>query len=221
MNFRFSGFPYKFLAGLLAIAAVSTFFYFSIFPSYYSPKENHLLSIKESSTGGKEFENSATLTKEKDLNQIHPEIIVYITGAVKSPGVYYLPPNSRVYNLIQAAGGETSTALLEVLNLAAPLSDGDHIIIYEKTDDWSMKDYYDFNSHHHSRASENIQEKININIADAVLLETLPGIGPVRADNIISFRDTTGSFTQIEDIKSVPGIGDGIFNQIKDLICVK
>jgi len=64
------------------------------------------------------------------------------------------------------------------------------------------------------------QQKIDLNTAPAEVLETLPGIGPVRAQSIIEFRKEHGAFTSIEQIKEVPGIGEGIFEQIKDLISV-
>ena len=61
---------------------------------------------------------------------------------------------------------------------------------------------------------------MNINTADSITLQTIPGIGPSKAERIIDYRNTEGKFKKIEDIKNVTGIGDATFENIKDYITV-
>jgi len=140
-------------------------------------------------------------------------ITVYLSGEISQPGIYTLPKNSRLYELIDMAGGFTSETDKENLNLAAVLYDGQHInlsnhetVIFSEVaaNPESKPDF--------------TNEKININSASTEDLINLPGIGETKAAAIIQFRDKNGPFEQIEDILNVPGIGDYTFNLIKDLI---
>lgn len=135
------------------------------------------------------------------------QIAVYITGAVKNPGVYYLKIGSRLSDLLDICGGVLENADIKQINLAKKLSDSDKIdipIISEEFED----------------CMEELEEnKININTADETELMTLNGIGKSTAQKIIEYRKIQ-EFTSIEDIMDVPGIGESKYNNIKDYICI-
>lgn len=146
-------------------------------------------------------------------------IQVHITGEIEEPGVYALPANSRVQDAIREAGGLTKDANEQGINLAAILIDGQQIHIPCKTYPLNQN-LNPGNSNTNGRSSIEIPYQININVATADILETLPGIGPVIANEIINFRQTEGEFNTIEEIQKVHGIGPIIFEGIKDLITV-
>lgn len=154
-------------------------------------------------------------------------IQVHISGEVKKPGVYALPLDSRVQAAIEAAGGFTDDANKTVLNLAALLEDGArvHVPIHIQaetpipTTANKSKDE-GTTSKSTSLPPDSPSQLVNINYADQAALETLSGIGPVTAQNIILFREENGLFTSIEEIQKVFGIGPVKFEKIKDFITV-
>ncbi len=137
-----------------------------------------------------------------------PELItVHIVGAVSSPGVYQLPAGSRVYQLLELCGGFSAEADQETLNQARPLMDGEQIQIKQAGE--------------LPQANGSVSpSKININRATADELTALPGIGAVRAGQIVDHRDKHGQFTDIREIMDVSGIGETTFNNIADLITI-
>lgn len=145
------------------------------------------------------------------------KVAVHIGGAVKNPGLYYLDSNSRVADAIQSAGGPTADADLDAINLASKVSDGLKIVVPSKINKENNLEV--IGSTQVSKSESN--GKININTASISELESLPGIGRVLAERIVSFRETNGPFKSIEDIKKVSGIGDKRFEAIKDLIFVE
>lgn len=161
-------------------------------------------------------------------------IVVHAAGAVKQPGVYYLAEESRVVDLVKVAGGVTSTAELNEINLAEYLSDGEKVYIPYRgsngtivtgTSSSSSSDsggsgvqnssVYTQSGHTGSNGS-----RVNINTAALNELENLPGIGLSRAQAVIQYRNEHGRFQRIEDLKAVSGIGDKIFAQLENLITV-
>jgi competence protein ComEA len=135
---------------------------------------------------------------------------VTVDGAVNEPGIYLLPPGSLVNDAVRAAGGPTGGADLERINLARLLSDGDHVHVPRIGDVLPTATPYGLSR----------DGRIDINLAGSVLLETLPGIGPAIAQRIIEYREMNGPFEAIEEIQDVPGIGEGKFQEIEDLITV-
>jgi len=130
-------------------------------------------------------------------------LTVYVTGAVATPGVYILPEGSRVNDAVLLAGGFLPNAEQEGINLAALLQDGQKLDVPVR-----------------SATSHVSGGRININTATAEELDTLPGIGPTTAQNIINYRLENGPFQFIQDIQNVPGIGPVTYDGIKDLIMV-
>ncbi|MGB9800780.1 MAG: helix-hairpin-helix domain-containing protein [Thermanaerothrix sp.] len=147
--------------------------------------------------------------------------VIHLSGAVTRPGVYEVPPKSRLMDVINIAGGLLPQADTDAINLAAPLKDGIKIripFLGEETssssaDITSSVEIYD-------EASGTESDRLDINQASVEQLETLPGIGKTRAEAIIEYRQKHGKFDTIEQIQNVPGIGPGIFEQIREFITV-
>lgn len=140
---------------------------------------------------------------------------VYVTGAVHRPDVYELPASSIVKDALIAAGGATTDADLERINLALALHNEQHIHVPRRGEQGAQPA-----EESSATASENLPRRLNINTATAAELATLPGIGPALAERIVTWRETHGPFTHIADIKQVPGIGDAIFARIQPYITV-
>jgi competence protein ComEA len=137
-------------------------------------------------------------------------ITVYVSGAIETPGLFTLPAGSRVNDVIQAAGGTTENADIDALNLAKIVEDGEQIIVPEDVTPESEEN---------GTVPVNPSDiMVNINTATLEQLDTLPGIGPKTAQNIIDYRTANGPFTNIEEIQDVPNIGQVTFDKIKALI---
>lgn len=143
------------------------------------------------------------------------KIAVYITGAVKNPGVYYLNENSRLNELLDICGGITQNADIEQINLAKKLVDSDKINIPEKQEKIDVEE----NINADIEINELDNKKININEASKESLMKLDGIGQTTADSIIEYRKVQ-RFLEIEDIMNVPGIGKSKYEKIKENIVV-
>lgn len=139
-------------------------------------------------------------------------VTVYVTGAVKSPGIVELSADARIGKAIEACGGALPTADLENVNLAKPVSDGMHIRVPE-----SVKSGGAEPGMSKSAASGDI---VNINTADAAGLNKLPGVGPATANRIIEYRNEHGMFESAEDIQKVRGIGPSKYEKMKDKITI-
>ena len=159
-------------------------------------------------------EDSSVDTQENE------QITIHIAGEINNPGVFYLSPNSRIIDAINAAGGSTDIANLDKINLAYKLQDGQKIYIPSIYDE-EISNYITNNSGDNVLdSSSNINTTININTATQSELETLPGIGEATAQKIIDYRNRNGKFHKVEDIMNVSGIGESKFNNIKDKISV-
>ena len=145
-------------------------------------------------------------------------LVAHIVGEVRDPGIYELPAGARISDLVTAAGGFSDTADTTAVNLAGILWDGQQIFIpsIPSSDTTSTNDNSPGNGT--DIQSTNL---ININYGSKEELMTLPGIGETKAEAIISYREQYGGFEVIEDIMKVSGIGEGIFESIKDKITVK
>ena len=149
---------------------------------------------------------------------------VDIDGAVVNPGVFKVPLDTRLYQVIEMAGGLTEEADTRMVNRAALIRDGQKIVIpnFNPEEEMLMSFFDDEENSQTQNQEESSQQstKININTASQKELETLPGIGEVLAQRIIDYRQSK-SFTTIDQIKEVSGIGDKKFLDIKDKITVK
>lgn len=161
-------------------------------------------------------ESGASISSETAT--ISSELMAYICGEVRNPGVYKVVSGARISDMVDKAGGMTEDADLSSVNLAREVTDGEQIII------GSIKSGQIVSGIDKGSISGAVDtgtgKLININTADKTALMTLPGIGEVRAEAIISYRDSNGLFKKKEDIKKVSGIKDGSYEKIKDLITV-
>lgn len=173
------------------------------------------LYIKEEKSKNILIESDTVLVEEKEEEIIEEkQICVDIAGEVINPGVYFLNEGSRVNDLIIMAGGVTSEANLNEVNLAYVLSDGIKITIPNKKDNLTVLVQTGLIK---NSLKSNI---VNINEANIEELVKLSGIGESIAEDIIEYRNKNGNFKKKEDIKNVSGIGESKYNKIKDKITV-
>lgn len=153
-------------------------------------------------------------TKENTV-RTEKTVCVYICGAVVHAGVYELPEGSRVYQVIEAAGGLSEDADTLLINQARIVEDGEQIRIY------TNEEGLDADLQIHDQNSGKTEAgKININKADKEELMTLPGIGEAKAESILEYRDAQGGFQTIEEIMNIAGIKEAVFSKIKEKITV-
>lgn len=150
------------------------------------------------------------------------KIYVDLKGAVKHPGVYALNQGSRVFDLLEMAGGLTEEAAERTLNQAQLLVDQQTLYV-PTMEEWEAESHGPQANGTGSQAplvsspSSN-SGKVNINQADLAQLETLPGIGAKKAQAIIDYRTANGSFHSLEDLGKVKGIGPKMLEKLKDLV---
>ncbi|MBQ6535811.1 MAG: ComEA family DNA-binding protein [Firmicutes bacterium] len=130
-------------------------------------------------------------------------IAVHVKGAVAEPGLYWLAPDSRVDDAVQAAGGALPEADLDNVNLAAFVSDGSQL-------------YVPFAG----ESEDAVSGPLNINTATEAQLEVLDGIGETKARAIVEYRESHGDFASVEQLTRVDGIGDATLDKIREQICV-
>ena len=134
---------------------------------------------------------------------------VYVSGWVTAPGVVEMSDGAIVADAVTAAGGALEGALLDEINLARPLVEGDHVQIPGPGDSLATTD-----------GGERDDGLISLNQADATALEDLPGVGPVLAERIVAQREANGPFESVEDLLEVPGIGEAKLAAMRDSIAV-
>lgn len=136
-------------------------------------------------------------------------VVVYVSGAVASPGVLTLPASSRVIDAITAAGGATPEADLESINLARILVDGEQIRVGIVGESPPAA----------SEAGTPAGTCVRLTTATESELQTLPGIGPALAQRIISYRATHPRLSTVEELDDVPGIGPSLIEKIRPGVC--
>lgn len=186
----------------------------------------------------KEEKNIVEEIKIENNEQIEEKVSVIkvdIRGNIKNPGVYEMKDNDRVIDVINIAGGLTKNADTTLINLSKKITDEMVIKIYSKEEvkkinekevivEYIEKECNCENVKNDAcidNSESNIEnKKISINNASLEELDSLPGIGTSKAKDIIDFREKNGLFKQIEDIKNVSGIGESLFEKIKDYISI-
>lgn len=150
------------------------------------------------------------------------ELKVYVTGAVANPGVYSLPPGGRISDAIDAAGGATTDAQMEAVNLALRVRDEGHYHMPRlgETPLANSTTVSQSNQGAGSAAAGICDGLVDLNSASAELLESLPNIGQVRAAAVVSYREENGGFPSVEDITAVSGIGPATYEAIRELATV-
>ncbi len=160
-------------------------------------------------------EPSTNITEQPNDKNNNSIIKIYITGAVRHPGVITLEEGDRLADAIELAGGPLPDADLDRVNLAQRVRD-EGMYHIPRVGEETTPGVTEAPGNNNGTGSSG---KVNINTADQKTLETLPGIGPVKAQNIIKYREEHGPFRSIEEIMNVSGIGEKTFEGLKDLIC--
>ena len=153
--------------------------------------------------------------------EIPKELVVYVCGAVNSPGIYSLSQGSRLYEAVTMAGGFSSEADPAYHNLARSITDGERIYILSVAETKELSAELRVSGEEGAEQALSSNGMVNLNTATAEQLTGLPGIGEAKAAAILSYRAKIGQFTDIEEIKNVSGIGEAMFEKIKDKITVK
>ncbi len=158
-------------------------------------------------------------------NSTRPTITVYLTGAVKNPGVYTIKEGSRIIDLIERAGGGLADANWEAVNLAEIVHDGDKVHLPSKREPAAAANLpvapqakTSDHSNQGKKQTSAERERVNINTATLQELMTLPGIGQKTAEKIIRYREENGPFKSPDDLKKVKGIGEKTFRRLAELI---
>ncbi len=136
--------------------------------------------------------------------------VVDVAGAVRRPGLYSLHAGSRVQDAVVAAGGATRKAQLDAVNLAAPVADGEQIVVPSSGAGGTAAAS--------SPAGSSPSAPLDLNSATLEQLEALPGIGPVTAQKILDYRQQHGAFHSVSELEGVPGIGPAHLAQLKGLV---
>lgn len=136
------------------------------------------------------------------------DLVVDVAGAVRRPGVYRLPAGSRVIDAIERAGGADGAALLEAINRAARLADGQQVVVPERgrAGDGS------------ALAGDPGDGPIGLGTATVEQLEEIDGIGPVTAGKIVDYRDERGGLASVEQLDEVSGIGPATMESLRDAL---
>ncbi len=164
-----------------------------------------------------------TSIESEDMAQTLPSgeeirsIYVYVCGAVNNPDVYQVNEGSRLFELIELAGGFTSEADEAGLNLARSVADGEQIRVFTKEETAQNMTLVSENAVVQSAQEGGL---VNINTASIAELTSVTGIGESRAQAIIDYREKNGGFRSVEEIKKVDGIKDGLFSKIKEYITI-
>jgi len=156
--------------------------------------------------GSQSEDDIKIISSEESASSEAGEIVVHVDGAVNAPGVYKLPADSRVNDLLAMAGGLTEDANTDSLNLAAKLSDGQKVYLPRIGESAPSGQV----------AGETSSGLINVNTASESQLDTLPSVGPVTAGKIIASRP----YSSPEELLSKKAVGSATYNKIKDLITV-
>jgi competence protein ComEA len=138
-------------------------------------------------------------------------LVVDVAGAVRRPGLYRLRSGSRIDDAIAAAGGSTPKAQLDSVNLAAPIADGEQVVVPRRGAAGAAAPGA-------PSAGSSPSAPLDLNSATLEQLEALPGIGPVTAQKILDYRQAHGAFHSVAELQGVPGIGPAHMAQLKGLV---
>ncbi|MFS8651792.1 MAG: helix-hairpin-helix domain-containing protein [Caldibacillus sp.] len=180
----------------------------------YEVMESNEVDVAQEEIHREEGESETSGAEEQSV------MMVDVKGAVKKPGVYPVSEGERVVDVVAKAGGLTEDADDTKINLSQKVSDEMVIYVPRKDEDLGQLSVGTFTNSTGGSSSSG-SNKVNINTASREELQTLPGIGPQKANAIIEYRESQGPFQTIEEIMNVSGIGEKSFEKLQDLITVK
>lgn len=155
--------------------------------------------------GDEEGEAGGEAGGEFELSGEAGDVVVDVTGAVARPGVYRLPAGSRVTDAVERAGGAAPKAELEAVNLAARLADGQQVVVPERGPGGVAT----------AAGTASEDGPISLGTATVEQLDTIDGIGPVTAEDIVAFRDEHGGLASVEQLDQISGIGPATMEALR------
>lgn len=202
-----SGMSKKSLIGLFVVFGIVILIIFQLAWSLIQPS-----SMEQPSTGEFQIEEATDQAEEPT------SVFVHVTGCVKNPGLYELEEGARVKEAIDAAGGFGDTAATDSINLARVLTDGEQIVVVDKSAQTNAQGSGEISAPSTSSTEDASSGKISINTATKEELMELDGVGEVTAEKIIAYREENDGFKKIEDLMNVSGIGEKKFAAVRDSI---
>ena len=152
----------------------------------------------------------------QELEQVErarvPRLVVHVVGAVRRPGLYRLPEGARIADAVRRAGGATRRADLQLINLAAPASDGVQVVVPRRAPPGQGA------STSASGGPGATSGPVHLNTATLEQLDALPGVGPVTAQKILDYREKHGAFSSVDELDAIPGIGPARLEQLRELV---
>ena len=139
------------------------------------------------------------------------QLVVYVVGAVRRPGLYHLDDGARVADAVGHAGGATRNADLAAVNLAAPVADGQEVVV-------PRRQVVSGGGVSAAPGGSAPAAPVQLSVATIEQLDALPGIGPVTAQKIVDWRTAHGAFRSVDNLDDVPGIGPARVEQLRDLV---
>lgn len=139
-------------------------------------------------------------------------VVVDVVGAVRRPGLYRLEQGSRIADAVARAGGATGKADLAQVNLAAPLADGEQVVVPKRGVAGAA------GASVGPGGTGTASGPVHLSTATLDQLDSLPGIGPVTAQKILDYRAKHGAFSSVDELDAVPGIGPSRMDQLRDLV---
>lgn len=213
---------------IIAIVAVA------VFGHYGENDETQILLTEENQGFAQSFDEGKNGDKsaENPGAEEHADIEIYVDigGMVKKPGVYKVNEGTRLFEVIEQAGGLSQGASLANINQAKVVIDGEKIVIpsEEEVKAGAVSGFGDISGFGKGEGTGapsgqqgqtfTFDGRVNINTADRQGLQEIPGVGPVTADKIIAYRSSNGPFKSTEELKNVSGIGEKTFQKIKDMV---
>jgi competence protein ComEA len=138
-------------------------------------------------------------------------VVVDVVGAVRRPGLYRLAQGSRIADAVTRAGGVTTKADLAQVNLAAPLADGEQVVVPRRGAPGAGVAAV-------GAAPGAPASPVQLSTATLEQLDTLPGVGPATAQKILDYREKHGAFSSVDELDAVPGIGPKRLEQLRGLV---
>jgi competence protein ComEA len=137
-------------------------------------------------------------------------LVVDVVGAVRRPGLYRLRSGARIADALERAGGATAKADLDQVNLAAPVADGEQVVVPRKVAGAAVGSV--------SSSGPGPSRQVQLSTATLEQLDALPGIGPVTAQKILDYRTQHGAFSSVDELDAIPGIGPARIDQLRGLV---
>jgi competence protein ComEA len=143
-----------------------------------------------------------------------PPLVVHVVGAVRRPGLYRLTHGKRIADAVARAGGVTRRADLAAVNLAAPLADGQQVVVPRRLPAAPAA----ADSESDGSAAAAASGPVHLNTATLEQLDALPGVGPVTAQKILDYRTTHGAFSSVDELDAIAGIGPARLDQLRSVV---